>query len=169
MKRSWNKTRDKWLRETSLAEEVSLWALDSISKNEKEVYKLETSFQADGVSEEDEKLKFLKRLIKSEITAKENELGDLSLNSPNSYKLQVSVPSSLNYLMKAWAAAEGRDLSSIALQCLEIGLRALKSKGSIPLAAIQRYDDVCEKKIALAEINNVWEEHFTVNSEREVK
>ena len=89
-------------------------------------------------------------VIKLKIIEKENELDDLSLNTANSAKLQVSVPSSLNYLMKAWAAAEGRDLSSVALQCLEIGLRAMKSKGSIPSAAIERYDVACKKRIAFA-------------------
>ena len=80
-----------------------------------------------------------------EITCKENQLDDLVLNTPNSYKLQLSVPSNLNYLMKAWAAAEGRDLSSVALQCMELGLREMKSKGAIPSSAIRRYDLSCEK------------------------
>ena len=57
----------------------------------------------------------------------------------------------LNYLLKVWAAAEGRDLSSVAFQCLETGLREMKSKGEIPIAAMKRYDDSCEKRIALAE------------------
>ena len=64
--------------------------------------------------------------------------------------------------MKAWAAAEGRDLSSVALQCLESGLRTMKSKGSIPSVAIERYDVACQKRIALAEVNNVWEKYETL-------
>ena len=66
--------------------------------------------------------------------------------------------------MKAWAAAEGRDLSSVALQCLEIGLRAMKSKGSIPSAALRRYDVACERRIALAEVNNIWEKHNQIQT-----
>ena len=103
------------------------------------------------------------------IIEKENELDDLSLNTANSAKLQVSVPSSLNYLMKAWAAAEGRDLSSVALQCLEIGLRAMKSRGSIPTAAIERYDIACKKRIALAEVNNIWDKYEASNQSNKIQ
>ncbi len=162
MKRSWNDARDEWLRKTSLPDELSLWALESLTKNEKEIYAVEGSTKGpakDSDLEIFERLKSLKKSIKGEILNKENSLDELSLNAPNSYKLQVSVPSSLNYLMKAWAAAEGRDLSSIALQCLEIGLRAMKSKGSIPSSALQRYDIACERRIALAEINSAWEKY----------
>jgi len=69
------------------------------------------------------------------------------------------VPSNLNYLLKVWAAAEGRDLSSVAFQCLETGLREIKSKGSLPAVAIDRYDSVCKKRIALAEISNLVEKY----------
>ena len=73
----------------------------------------------------------------------------------------------MNYLLKAWAAAEGRDLSSVALQCLENGLRSFKGMGAIPSAAIKRYDVACEKRIALAEINNAWEEYENSILEKE--
>ena len=159
MKKSWSNTRDEWLKETSLAKEISSWAIESINKNEKEIYELESISEKGQATQIEEKLRALRRLIKHEILSKEDHLDDLSLNSANSSKLQVSVPSSLNYLMKAWAAAEGRDLSSVALQCLESGLRALKSKGSIPLAAIERYDIACAKRIALAEVNNAWDKY----------
>ncbi len=159
MSKSWGESRDRWLQETSLPEEISLWALELLRKNENEIYAIEALIAEKEQSLLSEKLKALRRNIKEEVTSKENSLDDLSLNTPNSYKLQVSVPSSLNYLMKAWAAAEGRDLSSVALQCLEIGLRAMKSKGSIPSAAVARYDVACEKRIALAEVNNAWDSH----------
>ena len=165
MKTSWNKSRDEWLKRTSLSEEVSFWALDSISKKESELYELEHSLENGRSDEATEKQKALRKAIKSEIAKKDSHLDELSLNTPSSYKLQVSVPSSLNYLMKAWAAAEGRDLSSVALQCLELGLRAMKSKGSIPSIAIKRYDTACEKRIALAEINNLWEKQEYLSSE----
>ncbi len=166
MRQSWSRTRDEWLSQTSIAEENSAWAIESINKNEKAIYELEAISDEQPINDLDEKLKLLRKAIKAEITIKENNLDDLALNTANSSKLQVSVPSSLSYLMKAWAAAEGRDLSSVALQCLENGLRTLKSKGSIPPAAIERYDSVCEKRIALAEINNVWDryESLTIKS-----
>ena len=159
MKKTWGQSRDEWLKETSLPDEIRSWAIDSISKSEKEIYSLEEIASSQNFDEIEENLKTLRRHIKNAIALKEDDLDNLSLNTPNSYKLQVSVPSSLNYLMKAWAAAEGRDLSSVALQCLEAGLRAMKSKGSIPNAAVERYDFACEKRIALAEVNHAWEMH----------
>ena len=73
--------------------------------------------------------------------------------------MQISVPSNINYLLKVWAAAEGRDLSSVAFQCLETGLREIKSKGSIPSIATSRYDSACKKRIALAEVNNLLDKY----------
>ena len=162
MSKPWRERRDQWLKETSLSDELSFWAIDSINKNENQVYEFEKACENGSKEEINETIKSIKQSLKTEISAKEKHIDDLSLNAPNSYKLQVSVPSSLNYLMKAWAAAEGRDLSSIALQCLEIGLRSLKSKGSIPSAAIERYDIACQKRIALAEVSNIWERHETI-------
>ena len=62
-------------------------------------------------------------------------------------------------MLKVWAAAEGRDLSSVAFQCLELGLREMKSKGSVPVVALKRYNNACEKRIALAEANNLLEKY----------
>jgi len=67
--------------------------------------------------------------------------------------------------MKVWAAAEGRDLSSVAFQCLETGIREMKSKGSIPLVAVNRYDSACQKRIALAEVNNLLEKYELAQDE----
>tara|TARA_Y100001968_G_scaffold107983_1_gene97610 strand:- start:170 stop:691 length:522 start_codon:yes stop_codon:yes gene_type:complete len=164
MDRDWNTRRQEWLQETALPDEVSNWAIGSITKFEKKIteldaYHKERSCDSNIISSLEKETKELKRKIKAELTTLENGLDDISLNSPNSYKLQVSVPSNLNYLMKAWAAAEGRDLSSVALQCLEIGIREIKSKGAIPHAAIKRYENACEKRIALAEANHIWEKH----------
>ena len=99
----------------------------------------------------------LKKKVKETISSKETSLDDITLNTTNSNKVQISVPSNLNYLLKVWAAAEGRDLSSVAFQCLETGLREMKSKGSIPSIAINRYDSACQKRIALAEVNHLLE------------
>ena len=163
MKKHWGVARDEWISKTTIAEETSLWAIDCLNRNEKAIYELEKIAKEGSKNELELKLKELKKSIKAEIIKKENNIDDLSLNSANSAKLQVSVPSSLNYLMKAWAAAEGRDLSSVALQCLEIGLRSMKSKGSIPSAAIERYNLACKKRIALAEVNNLWERYESEN------
>lgn len=159
MKRTWDDFQDSWLSATSLSNETSSWAIGAISKHNNEISAIEKLAQ-DGFSIEIEnEIKELKKAIKNEIIKKENYLDDLSLNTTNSAKLQLSVPSSLNYLMKAWAAAEGRDLSSVALQCLETGLRLMMQKETIPSAAIERYNVVCKKRVALAEANNVWDRY----------
>ena len=167
MRRTWGEVRDEWLSSTALSESESKWAIEAITKNEKEIYAYEDMNQGSSSDELNEKLKSIRKAIKNEITKKENSLDDLTLNTPNSSKLQVSVPASVNYLMKAWAAAEGRDLSSIALQCLELGLRDMKSKGSIPSSAIERYDNACKRRIALAEVHKAWEiQELASNSEQ---
>lgn len=160
----WKNKKESWLRQSSLEESVSKWAIDSIRASEKEIEELDVllgkpSLEDKSVVEIATYLKNIRRDIKTAISLKENGLDDISLNPPNSSKVQISVPSNLNYLMKAWAAAEGRDLSSVALQCLETGLRLIKSKGSIPFAAVERYELACEKRIALSEANNVWQEY----------
>ncbi len=163
MSKSWGQARDEWLKRTSLEKETSSWAIESLSKNESKIYALESLSKERSKEKLEEIIRELKRSIKNEILEKETSIDELSLNTANSSKLQVSVPSSLNYLMKAWAAAEGRDLSSVALQCLESGLRTMKSKGSIPSVAIERYDVACKKRIALAEVNNVWDKYESLN------
>ena len=158
MDKSWEKAKEEWRRDTSLSEELVTWITEFIEGRQLSDINLE-KIKSLGIEESKITLKNLKQKVKLEITAKENSIDDLSLNAPNSYKLQVSVPSNLNYLMKAWAAAEGRDLSGVALQCLETGLRSLKSKGVIPTAAVKRYDTACEKRIALAEANKILAKH----------
>ena len=163
MANSWRKIKDYWTRNNLSSDEVSNWAVDAMSSIESDISKIEehtrTKQDYEGHKHIEDSLKTIRKKIKTEIGNKEKSLDDISLSSPNSYKLQVSIPSNLHYLIKAWAAAEGRDLSSVALQCLEIGLREMKSKGSIPFAAVRRYDLACEKRIALAELSNAWERH----------
>ena len=129
------------------------------SKCEIEIAELERFSNTEEPTRISRSLKKLRKAIKAQIASTEDELDSFSLNAPNSYKLQVSIPANLNILMKAWAAAEGRDLSSVALQCLESGLRTMKSTGSIPAVAVKRYNLACEKRIALAELSNAWERH----------
>ena len=160
----WVERKDSWLRQTILEEDLSRWAIDAIERNQKGINELEELLDQKIINEEKIKeieylLMRFRNTLKIEISKKDKSLDEISLNPSNSLKLQVSIPSSLNYLMKAWAAAEGRDLSSVALQCLEAGLRSMKSKGSIPTAAVKRYDLACEKRIALSEVCDVWDKH----------
>ena len=153
MSKDWTYFREEWLKNTSLQETDAKWALEALINSEKEIYEVER-----GIQKKEEifsKVRNLKKKVKENISFKELSLDDIALSTSTSNKLQISVPSNLNYLLKVWAAAEGRDLSSVAFQCLETGLREMKSKGSLPAIAIDRYDSVCKKRIALAEISNL--------------
>ena len=153
MSKDWTYLREEWLKNTSLQEDDAKWALEALINSEKEFYEVES-----GIKNKEDiflKVKNLKKKVRDNISSKELSLDNITLSTSTSNKLQISVPSNLNYLLKVWAAAEGRDLSSVAFQCLETGLREMKSKGSLPAVAIDRYDSVCKKRIALAEIINL--------------
>ena len=157
MPNNWSKLRDEWLKSTSIAEEDAKWALEVLINSEEELFDIERKFRNN--EDATNQIRVLKKKVKDTISSKEISLDDIALNNSNSNKVQISVPSNLNYLLKVWAAAEGRDLSSVAFQCLETGIREMKSKGSIPSIAINRYDSACQKRIALAEINNLLEKY----------
>ena len=157
MPKNWSKIRDEWLSNTAISEGDAKWALDALVNSEEEFFEIERKFKnkQDTLGQ----VRSLKKKVKETISLKETSLDDIALNTSNSNKVQISVPSNLNYLLKVWAAAEGRDLSSVAFQCLETGLREMKSKGSIPSIAINRYDLACQKRIALAEVSNLLEKY----------
>ena len=157
MSNNWSKIRDEWLHRTAVEEEDAKWALEALVNSEEEIFEIERKFQNN--QEALDLVRSLKKKVKETISSKEESIDDISLNTSNSNKVQISVPSNLNYLLKVWAAAEGRDLSSVAFQCLETGLREMKSKGSIPSIAINRYNSACQKRIALAEVNNLLEKY----------
>ena len=157
MSKNWSYIRDEWLKSTTIAEDDAKWALEALINTEEDLFEIERKFKnnQDALGQ----VRTLKKKVKETISSKETSLDDIALNTSNSNKVQISVPSNLNYLLKVWAAAEGRDLSSVAFQCLETGLREMKSKGSIPSIAISRYDSACQKRIALAEVNNLLEKY----------
>ena len=159
----WSKIRDEWLDRTSIAKDDAKWALEALINSEEELFKIEQKFR--NKEEAISQVKNLKKKVKENISSKEISLDDIALNTSNSNKVQISVPSNLTYLLKVWAAAEGRDLSSVAFQCLETGLREMKSKGSIPSVAINRYNSACQKRIALAEVNNLLERYEIAHNE----
>ena len=163
MPSNWSKIRDEWLDRTAIAKDDAKWALEALINSEDELFEIEKKVKnkEDAISQ----VKILKKKVKETISSKEISLDNISLNNSNSNKVQISVPSNLTYLLKVWAAAEGRDLSSVAFQCLETGLREMKSKGSIPSVAVSRYDSACQKRIALAEVNNLLEQYEIAQSE----
>ena len=71
-----------------------------------------------------------------------------ALPRENQVKLTVSVPPSLHVLLRSWAQCEGRELTSVVLQCVELSVRQLKSNGSIPAGAIRNYELACEERLA---------------------
>ena len=153
MTKSWSYYREEWLKNTSIPEDDAQWALEILINSEEDFFEIDK--RVNDNLDTFNQVKNLKKKVKDGINSKELDLDDISLSPSNSNKLQISVASNLNYLMKVWAAAEGRDLSSVALQCLETGLREIKNKGSIPAIAIDRYDSACKKRIALAEVNQL--------------
>ena len=56
---------------------------------------------------------------------------------------------SLHVLLRGWALCEGRELTSVVLQCVELSVRQLKSNGSIPSAAIRAYEAACDERLAV--------------------
>ena len=164
MSKNWSYIRDEWLKSTTIAEDDAKWALEALINTEEDLFEIERKFKnnQDALGQ----VRTLKKKVKETISSKETSLDDIALNTSNSNKVQISVPSNLNYLLKVWAAAEGRDLSSVAFQCLETGLREMKSKGSIPSIAINRYNSACKKRIALAEVNNLLEKYELFQNEQ---
>ena len=115
MPSNWSKIRDEWLGRTAVAKDDAKWALEALINSEEEFFEIEQKIKnkEDAISQ----VKFLKKKVKETISSKEISLDDIALNTSNSNKVQISVPSNLTYLLKVWAAAEGRDLSSVAFQC----------------------------------------------------
>ena len=115
MPSNWSKIRDEWLDKTAIAKDDAKWALEALINSEEELFEIEqkSKNKAEAISQ----VKILKKKVKETISSKEISLDDIALNTSNSNKVQISVPSNLTYLLKVWAAAEGRDLSSVAFQC----------------------------------------------------
>jgi len=164
MQKNWSYIRDEWLKNTTIEEGDAKWALEALINTEEDLFEIEKKIKNNENTIG--QVRSLKKKVKETISSKETSLDDIALNNSNSNKVQISVPSNLNYLLKVWAAAEGRDLSSVAFQCLETGLREMKSKGSIPSIAINRYDSACKKRIALAEVNNLLERYELTQNEQ---
>ena len=47
----------------------------------------------------------------------------------NQVKLTVSVPPSLHVLLRSWALCEGRELTSVVLQCVELSIQLVGCSG----------------------------------------
>ena len=165
MQKSWSSLRDEWLQSTSIAEDDAKWALDAIVRVEDELFEIERKIKREEDIFSD--VRNFKKKVKEIISLKEFDLDNISLNTSNSNKLQISVPANLNYLLKVWAAAEGRDLSSVAFQCLETGISEIRKKDAIPIVAISKYNSACEKRIALAEVNNLLEKFESFQNKKD--
>ena len=112
MSNNWSSIRDEWLKSTAIEENDAKWALEALINSEEELFEIERKFKNNENALD--QVRGLKKKVKETISLKEISLDDIALNTSNSNKVQISVPSNLNYLLKVWAAAEGRDLSSVA-------------------------------------------------------
>ena len=90
MQNNWSSLRDEWLKSTSIPEDDAKWALDAIIRAEDELFEIERKMKTkeDIFSE----VRNLKKKVKEMISLKEIDLDDISLNTSNSNKLQISVP-----------------------------------------------------------------------------
>ena len=93
-----------------------------------------------------------KRLVKD--TASIASRTSLDLVKPYADKLQITIPPSLGALLEGWAAAEGRDKTSVSVAALEVGLRQLLKDGSLPPMAVEFYKQACEKQVAFTLAKN---------------
>ena len=158
MPKKWRNLCGDWLEKTQIPQDAASWAAELLSESELNIDNLlsvQNKESSDIYNSKKERNKELKKSLRIELSNYQELIDDIDLSPSNSCKVQLSVPSSLHYLMKAWATAEGRDLSSVAMQCLELGLREIRDKEAIPIAAIRKYNIACEKRMALAELTNL--------------
>ena len=106
MSSNWSKIRDEWLNKTAISEDDAKWALEALINSEEDLFEIERKLKnnEDAIGQ----VKVFKKKVKETISSKEISLDDIALNTSNSNKVQISVPANLNYLLKVWAAAEGR-------------------------------------------------------------
>ena len=71
----WSEAKSTWLRRTTVADEISAWAIEPIDKNEQSIKSLEESLNSDNDSESSFKdiegrLAILRKNIKKEISSR---------------------------------------------------------------------------------------------------
>ena len=67
------------------------------------------------------------------------------------HKLQLSISSATEDLLKHWASSENRAVSDVAMLALETGLKALKAQGAIPEVALEATELRSRRRLAQAE------------------
>ena len=90
MPKNWSYIRDEWLKSTNVAEDDAKWALEALINREGELFDIERKFK----NNEDVlvQVRSLKKKVKETISSKETSLDDITLNTSNSNKVQISVP-----------------------------------------------------------------------------
>ncbi len=93
MPSNWSKIRDEWLDRTAVAKDDAQWALEALINSEEELFEIEQKIKnkEDAISQ----VKFLKKKVKETISSKEISLDNIALNTSNSNKVKISVPSNL--------------------------------------------------------------------------
>ena len=110
MSKNWSYIRDEWLKSTTVAEDDAKWALEALINTEEDLFEIERKFKnnQDALGQ----VRNLKKKVKETISSKEISLDDIALNTSNSNKVQISVPSNLNYLCLLYTSPSPRDLST---------------------------------------------------------
>ena len=93
MPSNWSNIRDEWLDRTAIAKDDAKWALEASMNSEEDLFEIEQKIKnkEDAINQ----VKVLKKKIKETISSKEISLDDIALNTSNSNKVQISVPSNL--------------------------------------------------------------------------
>ena len=68
---------------------------------------------------------------------------------PYGSKLQLTIPNAFAHLIDAWAAAEGRERTSVGGEALLKGLRQMMQEGTLPQSAMDSYERACRRQTAL--------------------
>ena len=95
MSKNWESRADEWRTERPLPKEISGWAIEGINKNMDLIESIERKKNIKDQNELNDRFKSLRQSIKTELVTREKEIDGLTLNTPNSYKLQVSIPTNL--------------------------------------------------------------------------
>ncbi|QNI48848.1 hypothetical protein [Synechococcus sp. A15-60] len=89
-----------------------------------------------------------KEIAKS-ISAAGAKVGWADPVKPYGSKLQLTIPNAFAHLIDAWAAAEGRERTSVGAEALLKGLRQMMQEGTLPQTAMDSYERACRHQSAL--------------------
>jgi hypothetical protein len=90
-----------------------------------------------------------KKEIAKSLSAAGAKVGWADPVKPYGSKLQLTIPNAFAHLIDAWAAAEGRERTSVGGEALLKGLRQMMQEGTLPQSAMDSYERACRHQTAL--------------------